>query len=234
MVGVIPPNSSYSKHDYTAIDYDVSSSEPFIGRHSADMCFKGSCNKRLDKARDIPAPTQRKKVKASDWEQTCPVEGGPVDPELIPSYGGHVAGPIWRSWFIEVLITLHGTYRFAWGAATLTFLYRNLGQASHVNAKELAGCWSLLEAWIYMYFSMFAPMAYMPDRIVRQFGFRQYIPAQRIRPMEVRRPANNRMYVVRNLFMEALWLEAPSHLLTETWTNVPAIPPSACTDDYMQ
>ncbi|KAI5678289.1 hypothetical protein M9H77_09239 [Catharanthus roseus] len=55
------------------------------------------------------------------------VEGDHVDPELIPSYGGHVAGPIW------------------------------LGQASRVDAKELVGCWSLLEAWIYLYFLMFAP-----------------------------------------------------------------------------
>ncbi|KAI5680420.1 hypothetical protein M9H77_01647 [Catharanthus roseus] len=42
------------------------------------------------------------------------------------------------------------------------------------------------------------------------------------------------MYVFMNLFVEALWLEAPSHLLTETWTSVPVIPPSTCTDDYMQ
>ncbi|KAI5648942.1 hypothetical protein M9H77_34947 [Catharanthus roseus] len=27
--------------------------------------------------------------------------------------------------------------------------------------------------------------------------------------------------------------EAPSHLLTETWTSVPAIPVSSCTDDYL-
>ncbi|KAI5677266.1 hypothetical protein M9H77_08216 [Catharanthus roseus] len=32
----------------------------------------------------------RKRVKASDWEQIGPAEGGPVDPKLIPSYGGHV------------------------------------------------------------------------------------------------------------------------------------------------
>ncbi|KAI5655340.1 hypothetical protein M9H77_32527 [Catharanthus roseus] len=159
IVGVVPPDSSYSTHDYTATDYGISSSEPFIGRYSADMCFEddrglgeehdrvqlphidrkahekvdddgdgddddhddiddagdeeqsvlvaplatasrsderlrhgkgkgltgsfmsvmskisGSHNKRSDKAHDIPAPTQRKK-------------GGPVDPELIPSYGG--------------------------------------------------------------------------------------------------------------------------------------------------
>ncbi|KAI5678057.1 hypothetical protein M9H77_09007 [Catharanthus roseus] len=33
----------------------------------------------------------------------------------------------------------------------------NLGQASRVDAKELARCWSLLEAWIYLYFPLFAP-----------------------------------------------------------------------------
>ncbi|KAI5668654.1 hypothetical protein M9H77_18507 [Catharanthus roseus] len=36
-----------------------------------------------------------------------------------------------------------------------------------------------------------------------------------------------------NTFVEALWLEAPSHLLTESWTSVPAIPGSFCIDDYM-
>ncbi|KAI5653969.1 hypothetical protein M9H77_31156 [Catharanthus roseus] len=40
--------------------------------------------------------------------------------------------------------------------------------------------------------------------------------------------------MVRNIFVEALWLEVPSHLLTETWTSVPAIPHSACKDDYIQ
>ncbi|KAI5657020.1 hypothetical protein M9H77_25813 [Catharanthus roseus] len=50
---------------------------------------------------------ERKKVKASDWEQTGPTEGGPVDLKLIPSYSDHVAG----SWFIEVPIALHGTYK---------------------------------------------------------------------------------------------------------------------------
>ncbi|KAI5676100.1 hypothetical protein M9H77_07050 [Catharanthus roseus] len=65
----------------------------------------------------------------------------------------------------------------------------------------------------------------MPNRVVRQFEFRQCIPAHPIRPMEARRLANNKMYVVRNLFVEALWFEAPSYLLTKTWTSVPTIPP---------
>ncbi|KAI5672480.1 hypothetical protein M9H77_12844 [Catharanthus roseus] len=60
------------------------------------MCkISGSRNKRPDKTHETPAPTQRKKVKSSKWEQTGPSEGGLVDPELIPLYDGHVAGPIW-------------------------------------------------------------------------------------------------------------------------------------------
>ncbi|KAI5656396.1 hypothetical protein M9H77_25189 [Catharanthus roseus] len=57
--------------------------------------ISGSHNKRHDKARDVPAPTQRKKAKSSDWELTRPTEGGHVDPVLIPSYGKHVARCIW-------------------------------------------------------------------------------------------------------------------------------------------
>ncbi|KAI5654808.1 hypothetical protein M9H77_31995 [Catharanthus roseus] len=74
---------------------------------------------------------------------------------------------------------------------------------------------------------------YMPDRVLRQFGFRQCIPAHPIQPREARRPLNNRMYVLRNTFVEALWLQAPSHLLTKTWTSIPAIPASSFTDDYL-
>ncbi|KAI5649090.1 hypothetical protein M9H77_35095 [Catharanthus roseus] len=73
----------------------------------------------------------------------------------------------------------------------------------------------------------------MLDRVLRQFGFRQCIPAHPIQPREARRPLNNRMYILRNTFVEALWLEAHSHLFIETWTSVPAIPVSSCTDDYM-
>ncbi|KAI5677185.1 hypothetical protein M9H77_08135 [Catharanthus roseus] len=36
-----------------------------------------------------------------------------------------------------------------------------------------------------------------------------------------------------NTFVKALWLEVPSHLLIKSWTSVPAIPASSCTDDYM-
>ncbi|KAI5678312.1 hypothetical protein M9H77_09262 [Catharanthus roseus] len=157
--------------------------------------------RRPNKARDVPSPTQRKRVKASNWEQTGPAEGGTVDPELIPSYWGHVAGSILRG-----------------------------------------------QAWIYMYFPMFTP-AVRPGTqscrpYIQQYSMLGYKTEHKLLDIrlrldmmsaeEARRPANNRIYIVRNLFVKALWLEVPSHLLTETWSSVPAIPPSACTNDYMQ
>ncbi|KAI5682775.1 hypothetical protein M9H77_04003 [Catharanthus roseus] len=284
-----------------------------------------SCNKRPDVAHEVSAPTQRKKkVKASNWEQRGPAEGGPVDLELIPSYGGPVVGPIWRGQD-RGLLKCRSRYMAITGW-NLTDAHGDLGLAftiGGINASELhsvaisspSTLSSVTElpatyififtfsAWIYMYFPMFAlavrlrtqackpyiqqhPMLgyknehklldiclrvdmmtadevrwipyktqeirhcwistwhkfiayfdwgepYILDRVVRQFGFRHCIPAHPIRPQEARRPANNEMYVLRNLFVEALWLEAPSHLLTESWTSVPAIPPSSCTEDYM-
>ncbi|KAI5649957.1 hypothetical protein M9H77_35962 [Catharanthus roseus] len=75
----------------------------------------GSRQKRPEKSRPPANPTQRKKSKNDGWEQTGPANGGPQDPVIVPSYSGHVAGCIWR------------------------------GQASRADAKELSGCWSLLE-----------------------------------------------------------------------------------------
>ncbi|KAI5682471.1 hypothetical protein M9H77_03699 [Catharanthus roseus] len=254
-----PSDFSCSTHGYSHAEYGVSSSVPYVPSPADRVCegdigFEGSRNKRPEVAREVPAPTQKgKKVKPSDWEQTEPAEGGPVNPELIPSYGGYVAGPIWRGqdrgslkfrlrymeltgWELtDALTSLWPRVRAACylqyilcsllfsdksGNIVPTRLWsllqdassvgRSLGQTSRVDAKELAGCWSLLE-----------------------FGYRQCIPAHPIHPQVARRPPNNRMYVLRNTFVEALWLKAPSHLLIETWTSVPAIPSSSCTDDYM-
>ncbi|KAI5653968.1 hypothetical protein M9H77_31155 [Catharanthus roseus] len=93
LVGGVLPNSSYNIHDYTSTDYGISSSELSIGRDSG---VTTSRNKRPDKGRNVLVPTQRKKVKSSEWEQTRTAKGGPIDPELITSYGGHVAGCIWH------------------------------------------------------------------------------------------------------------------------------------------
>ncbi|KAI5682920.1 hypothetical protein M9H77_04148 [Catharanthus roseus] len=71
------------------------------------------------------------------------------------------------------------------------------------------------------------------DVVIRQFVRVQCILAHPIHPQEYYRPANNRVYMVKNVFIEALWLEAPSHLLMSTWTSIYTLPPSRCTDDYM-
>ncbi|KAI5663222.1 hypothetical protein M9H77_22545 [Catharanthus roseus] len=115
-------DSSCSTHGYSHVKYGVSSSDPYVPR-SADRVWKGltrsfmsvmskitrSRNKRPNVAREVPTPTQKKKkkVKALDWEQTDQTEGGPVDPELIPLYGGHVAGPIWHGQVYIFILKLH-------------------------------------------------------------------------------------------------------------------------------
>ncbi|KAI5647574.1 hypothetical protein M9H77_33579 [Catharanthus roseus] len=151
----------------------------------------GSRNKRPEVAHKVPTPTQkRKKVKLSDWEQIGPTEEGPVDRELIPSYGGHddlglalTGGVGCNALELHVVATSRQTSlsplvraacylqyilgsslfsdkscniaptrlwpllqnassigRFAWGAACLAYLYRNMGWASRVDTKKLDGC----------------------------------------------------------------------------------------------
>ncbi|XP_050209495.2 protein MAIN-LIKE 1-like [Mercurialis annua] len=45
----------------------------------------------------------------------------------------------------------------SWGSATLAYLYRQLGVASRGDCQGLSGCLTLLQAWIYEYFSCFRP-----------------------------------------------------------------------------
>ncbi|KAI5668370.1 hypothetical protein M9H77_18223 [Catharanthus roseus] len=80
------------------------------------------------------------------------------------------------------------------------------------RSDEITDLWVSTYHGMVAYFDCVEP--YMPDK-------------------EHRRPPINRVYMVNNTFIEAFWLETPSHLLTSTWTNIPTIPPSRCTDDYM-
>ncbi|KAH7865519.1 hypothetical protein Vadar_007691 [Vaccinium darrowii] len=55
---------------------------------------------------------------------------------------------------------------YGWAASALAFLYRQLGQASRRDTKQLSGFLALLEAWINEHFSMFNPVVdpdYMED-----------------------------------------------------------------------
>ncbi|KAI5649184.1 hypothetical protein M9H77_35189 [Catharanthus roseus] len=98
IVGAVQPDSSYSTHGYTARDYGVSSSEPFVERQPTDLRFEGLTDSFMSVMSKILGTRNKSPDKARD---IGPTEGGPVDPKLIPSYGGHAAGPIWRG---QVLI----------------------------------------------------------------------------------------------------------------------------------
>ncbi|KAL3614602.1 hypothetical protein CASFOL_041688 [Castilleja foliolosa] len=46
---------------------------------------------------------------------------------------------------------------YAWGAGVLAHLYRYLGETSRADTKQMCGCLTLLECWIYEYFPRFRP-----------------------------------------------------------------------------
>ncbi|XP_021776086.1 protein MAIN-LIKE 1-like [Chenopodium quinoa] len=46
---------------------------------------------------------------------------------------------------------------YSWGSAALAYLYRQLGTTSRKDVDSIAGCLTLLQAWIYEYFPCFRP-----------------------------------------------------------------------------
>ena len=48
-------------------------------------------------------------------------------------------------------------------AVTLAYMYQQLGMASRVDCKTIAGCLTLLETWIYEYFPSFRPYPCQAD-----------------------------------------------------------------------
>ncbi|KAH1215351.1 Protein MAIN-LIKE 1 [Glycine max] len=108
--------------------------------------------------------------------------------------------------YLEVLRDLSMTERYAWGVATLVHMYDQLNDASMSHSRQLDGYITLLQCWIYEHFPSVAestadqdydeaspracrscysgllrwgPVAvyYRPERVVRQFGYTQTIPA---------------------------------------------------------
>ncbi|KAI5668868.1 hypothetical protein M9H77_18721 [Catharanthus roseus] len=166
----------------------------------------GSRQKRPEKSRPPTNPTQRKKSKNEGWEQTGPADGGPQDPVIVPSYSGHVASCIWRGQDRGIL-------------------------KSRSRYVSLTG-WTPSDpavVWIYMYFPMFAPLVRAGARLckpyIQRFAMFGHETEKKLIDLRIRLDTMTAD--------EALWLEAPSHLLTSTWTSIPAIPPTRCTDDYM-
>ncbi|XP_028051332.1 protein MAIN-LIKE 1-like [Camellia sinensis] len=68
--------------------------------------------------------------------------------------------------YFGLLMDLGSIHTYAWGAAALAFLYRQLGYASRSGVKQMGGYMTLLETWIYEYFRAFRPhqnMGYNED-----------------------------------------------------------------------
>ncbi|KAL3649772.1 hypothetical protein CASFOL_006175 [Castilleja foliolosa] len=57
--------------------------------------------------------------------------------------------------WLEYFADLKEFSKYAWGAATLAYLYRQLGSASKVDCRQLCGYLTLLQAWIYERFPCF-------------------------------------------------------------------------------
>ncbi|XP_028101835.1 protein MAIN-LIKE 1-like [Camellia sinensis] len=59
--------------------------------------------------------------------------------------------------YLHMLTDIDAISSYAWGAAALVFLYRQLGLASRAGVKQIAGYLKLLEAWIYKHFRLGRP-----------------------------------------------------------------------------
>ncbi|CAI9087864.1 OLC1v1022048C1 [Oldenlandia corymbosa var. corymbosa] len=57
----------------------------------------------------------------------------------------------------EVYNRIEGVREKSWASATLAYLYRQLGIARRRGVKQMEGCMTLLQAWIYEYFPIFQP-----------------------------------------------------------------------------
>ncbi|KAI5667388.1 hypothetical protein M9H77_17241 [Catharanthus roseus] len=178
-----------------------------------------------------PAPGKGKGFTGS-LMSVMSLANGPQDPVIVPSYSDHVAGCIWCGQDRGIL-KLRSRYVSLTGWTPSDPVVDLAGVAnsprSELSTEQKAACYVLY----LLGSSLFTDKSgnNVPGGLrTNPMGFLMY---GFLRTMEHRRPANNRVYMVKNVFIEALWLEAPSHLLTSTLTSILAIPPSRYIDDYM-
>ncbi|KAI5661563.1 hypothetical protein M9H77_20886 [Catharanthus roseus] len=207
----IPPDSSYSTHDYTTTDYGISSSEPFVGKDYGDIGIEG--DRGVDSE---PATVGSLHI---DGEDDWRVHDHDDDNNDDDDYGDDAGD---EEEHLPMAPVAHATP-----------ILSSCGRPRPRKGKRLTGSFISVMRGLH---GMQRRLPTCTGTLVRPhvLMWRQCIPAHPIRPKEARMPVNNRMYVVRNTFVEELWLEAPSHLLIETWTSVLAVTPNECTDDYMQ
>ncbi|XP_012841302.1 PREDICTED: serine/threonine-protein phosphatase 7 long form homolog, partial [Erythranthe guttata] len=208
--------------------------------------------------------------------------------------------------FCPLIEDIEQIREYSWGSGTLANLYRQLGMASRVEAKQISGCLTQLECWIYEYFPSFRPPTvkahvigepwcmrwhisdvvrkdssrlleyrrmldhlratdvywtpfgpnvardvektlhhgtirfmdtiepYMCDRVLRQFGFRQIIPASPIQPMRgSKRERKIVSYKVRYESNDYAWSIPNVHRLEQTYYGHRADPAWEVATDYM-
>lgn len=202
---------------------------------------------------------------------------------------------------LALLEDLDRVSHYGWGASALAFLYRQLGQASRRDTKQLSGFLTLLEAWIDEHFPVFNPVAnpdytedlpralrwvsrresgtsqsyyrkllddigadqvifnpyqkrrqvvpsnafytgpiramhivepHLPDRVLRQFGLVQQIPADPIAPTRVSRGVKK--YVVDYQWTAGYWSSPDYHSVPHS-RHICTTPemPWACSSDYL-
>ncbi|XP_057248066.1 protein MAINTENANCE OF MERISTEMS-like [Beta vulgaris subsp. vulgaris] len=139
---------------------------------------------------------------------------------------------------------------YSWASAALAYLYRELGKATRAETKQLAGSSTLLEViWVpyginvvhnlplslyhgcIRYASIIEP--YMPDRVLRQFGYVQTRPRSPITPNKENKPAH--FYAIEYPeSMMCFWDDPSSHYLSMHRLGKEASNPWDCSSDYMQ
>ncbi|KAF9604651.1 hypothetical protein IFM89_008982 [Coptis chinensis] len=88
----------------------------------------------------------------SDGESKLGIySGGPIDSKVLVDYKDHIACKIWAG---KVLLEVDNVSKYDWGATVLAYLYRELAKATQQNGRQVAGCMTLLEAWVYEHFRL--------------------------------------------------------------------------------
>ncbi|KAI5672476.1 hypothetical protein M9H77_12840 [Catharanthus roseus] len=173
----------------------------------------GSRQKRPEKSRPPTNPTQRKKAMHDVWEQTGPADGGPQDPVIISSYSGLIVSGVDSSLFTDksgnnvpgkLGPLVKNVCSISFDILVFSYVCPNSETGSKVVKAvypEVCDIGIQNGAQINRYPHSFRlddrrrGQPYMPDRVVRQFGWVQCIPAYPIRPLEHHRPVNNGQYM---------------------------------------
>ncbi|KAF9603373.1 hypothetical protein IFM89_035618 [Coptis chinensis] len=150
--------------------------------------------------------------------------------------GVHVA-------YLQVLLEVDNVSKYAWGAAVLAYLYRELAKASQRNKRQVVGCMTLLEAWVYEHFCLQnSPMINMDFKrdMPRMRRWMFYVgldmfkgfPGRPIQPKYGSKKANVR-YNVSHYTFSRLWTSGDNHVLSEFERGERVMASSDCVNRYI-